>query len=71
MPRGLDVPKPELEALCQRHGIRRLSLFGSSLRSDVGPDSDVDLLVECLPGHRIGFFGMAAIERELTALVGR
>lgn len=71
MSRGLDVPKPLLEALCRRHGIRRLSLFGSVLRPDFRPDSDIDVLVEFLPEHRIGFFGLAAIERELTALVGR
>lgn len=66
-----QVPQAAIEALCQRHGIKRLSLFGSVLRPDFRPDSDIDVLVEFLPGHRIGFFGVAAIQRELSELTGR
>lgn len=60
-----------IAALCRRHGIRRLSLFGSALRSEDARDSDVDLLVEFEPGVRIGYIGLAGIESELSALFGR
>jgi len=53
-----------------RHRIRRLALFGSVLRPDFGPESDVDVLVEFEPGAAIGFFGLARLERELSALLG-
>lgn len=66
----LDVDREDLRAFCQHHGIRRLALFGSVLRDDFGPDSDVDVLVEFEPGHEPGlrFFRM---EEELSDLVGR
>jgi predicted nucleotidyltransferase len=60
-----------VEAFCHKHGLRRLSFFGSVLRDDFRPDSDVDVLVEFRPGVRAGFLRMAAMERELTALLGR
>lgn len=60
-----------IEELCRRHGIKRLSLFGSVLTPDFRPDSDIDVLVEFQPGHRIGLFGMAALQRELSELTGR
>ena len=55
---------------CQRHRIRKLALFGSVLREDFRPDSDVDVLVEFEPGQRVGlaFFGM---QDELSELLGR
>jgi predicted nucleotidyltransferase len=65
------INREALAALCRRHGIARLSVFGSALRDDFRPDSDVDLLVEFLPGQRIGLFGLAAIERELSEMIGR
>jgi predicted nucleotidyltransferase len=46
-------------------------VFGSALRSDFRADSDVDILVEFLPEHRVGLIGLAAIERELSTLIGR
>lgn len=68
---NLDFDQAELNAFCHRHGLRRLSLFGSVLRKDFRPDSDVDVLVEFRPGVRAGFLRMSAMERELTALLGR
>lgn len=59
-----------LAALCRRHGIRRLSLFGSVLKGTARPDSDVDLLVEFAPGAVPGLIGLAAIEMELSQLLG-
>jgi predicted nucleotidyltransferase len=50
--------------------VRRLSLFGSVLREDFGPSSDVDVLVEFDPDHVPGFFGLTRLQGELEALVG-
>jgi predicted nucleotidyltransferase/DNA-binding transcriptional ArsR family regulator len=65
-----NVPKPRLAEFCRRHHIRRLSLFGSVLRDDFKPDSDIDVLVEFEPGHVPGF-AIIDIEGELSRLVGR
>ena len=59
-----------LAAVCRRHGIHRLSLFGSTLKNTARPDSDVDLLVEFEPDRRPSYFDMAAIEGDLSALLG-
>ncbi len=66
----IPIPRAEIEAFCRRHRIRKLALFGSVLRDDFSPDSDVDVLVEFEPGTRVGlrFF---ALEEELSALLGR
>ena len=61
--------RSELTALCRRHRIRRLSLFGSALTADFGPESDLDVLVEFEPGHTPGL-AITDIEDELSALVG-
>ena len=59
-----------IAAFCREKGIRRLALFGSILRDDFGPDSDIDVLVEFEPGARTGFefFGM---QEELSEMLGR
>jgi uncharacterized protein len=63
-------PDPEaLASLCRRHHIRRLSVFGSTLKASAGPESDVDLLVEFEPRAKPGLIGMAGIEIELSALL--
>lgn len=59
-----------LDALCRRYRIRRLSLFGSTLKGTARPDSDVDLLVEFEPGATPGLLTMARIENELSPLLG-
>lgn len=66
----ISIPMDEIAEFCRRHHIRRLALFGSVLRDDFGPDSDVDVLVEFDPEHIPGlaFFGM---ERELSEMLGR
>lgn len=65
------VSSPVLSAFCERHHITRLALFGSALRDDFNPESDVDVLVEFDPAHVPGLITFAGIELELTALVGR
>jgi predicted nucleotidyltransferase len=57
-----------VSAFCQRHHIARLALFGSVLRDDFGPDSDVDVLVEFQAGHVPGF-NFVSIEREFSGLL--
>ena len=66
----LAVDHERLATLCRRHGIRRLALFGSGARGELRPDSDVDLLVEFLPGTTVGL-RFITIQDELAALVGR
>ena len=66
----LPIEPDVLAELCRRHGIRRLSLFGSVLRGTDRPDSDVDLLVEFEPGRTPGLLAMSRIEEELSALLG-
>ena len=65
----VTVNREKLSELCRRHGIRRLSLFGSVLRDDFRPDSDVDVLVEFAPSARTGF-AVVDMEDELTSLFG-
>ncbi|HLY57389.1 MAG TPA: nucleotidyltransferase family protein [Stellaceae bacterium] len=59
-----------LADFCRRHHIRRLSLFGSTLKGTARPDSDVDLLVEFDPGQIPGLLAMAGMEIELSAMLG-
>ncbi len=62
--------KDALAAVCGRHRIRKLSLFGSTLKGAARPDRDVDLLVEFEPDARPSLFTMAEIELELSPLLG-
>ncbi len=66
----VDVPKEAIESFCRKHHVKKLALFGSVLRDDFGPESDVDVLVEFEPGQTPGleFFDM---QEELSALFGR
>lgn len=67
---GIEIPQASIAEFCKRHHIRKLSLFGSVLREDFGPDSDVDVLVEFEPGTRVGlkFF---SLEEELSEILRR
>lgn len=66
----IELPREELVAFCRRHQIRRLALFGSVLRQDFSPSSDLDVLVEFEPGTRMGlkFF---TLQEDLAHLLGR
>ncbi|MBI4789056.1 MAG: nucleotidyltransferase family protein [Chloroflexi bacterium] len=66
----ISLPKETIAEFCRRNHVTRLALFGSVLRDDFRPDSDVDILVEFEPGHVPGFFRIARLERELTELLG-
>jgi uncharacterized protein len=67
----LPYDKESLARLCRRHRIRRLALFGSVVRGTDRPDSDVDFLAEFEAGAVPGLLGLAEIEAELSALLGR
>ncbi len=66
----LDVNKEKIAEFCRENHIRRLSLFGSALRGDFGPESDVDVLVEFDPEHVPGLFGVSRMARELSQFFG-
>ncbi len=66
----ITVPREQIAAICQRYHIRTLALFGSVLREDFAPNSDVDVLIEFEPGKTPGFFTIARIARELAPLLG-
>jgi uncharacterized protein len=64
------IPEPQLKAFCRRHHIRSLSLFGSVLRDDFKPESDIDILVEFQEGKTPGLLKLAGMEEELGTLLG-
>lgn len=66
----IGIPKDAVADFCRRHHIRRLALFGSVLRPDFQPDSDIDVLVEFEAGTIVGLIRLAALERELSGLLG-
>lgn len=68
---GVVIDEQRLADFCRRHGIRSLRLFGSILRSDFRPDSDVDVLVEFAPGKAPGWIGFANLALELEGMIGR
>ncbi len=67
----VSIPKARLASFCRSRGIKRLAVFGSALRSDFGPDSDIDLLVEFEQGRTPGLLGIAGMELELSDMLGR
>ena len=67
----LEIPKDRIADFCRRNRIRRLALFGSVLRDDFGPDSDVDVLVEFEPAAHVGLLRLAGMEIELSEILAR
>ena len=70
-PLPIPVPQDQLALLCRRYRVSRLSFFGSILRQDFGPQSDIDVLVEFLPGQTPGYLELGGLLVELSALLGR
>jgi len=66
----IAVSQEEIREFCRKHHIRWMGLFGSALREDFGPESDVDVLVEFDPKHVPGLLGIARLARELAPLFG-
>ncbi|TFG34617.1 nucleotidyltransferase [Candidatus Thorarchaeota archaeon] len=70
--KDINMPsKEQLAEFSKRHHIRKLALFGSILREDFGPDSDIDVLIEFEAGHIPGLFDLMKMEEELSNLFGR
>jgi uncharacterized protein len=67
----INFDEAALAELCRRRHVRRLSLFGSILSDEFGPDSDIDMLVEFEPGARVGLIGMGVLHGELSDFLGR
>ena len=67
----IDIPQERLAEFCRKNGIKKLSLFGSVLSDEFGPDSDVDVLVEFKAGTRVGLIGLTRLEFELSEIIGR
>jgi hypothetical protein len=67
---NISVDRRLIDAFCRKHHILKLAFFGSVLRPDFGPDSDIDVLVEFDTAHVPGLFGIARMERELSAILG-
>ncbi|CAG0958852.1 hypothetical protein PHYC_00616 [Phycisphaerales bacterium] len=70
-PPAIQIPVEQIAAFCRRWRIRELSLFGSVLRPDFGPDSDIDVLVSYEPGVVWDFDDYAAMRDELSRTFGR
>ena len=70
MNKNIVIPKDKIADFCRRHHIRRLSVFGSALRGELAPDSDVDVLVEFQKDQEPGF-AFFDMQDELSQLLGR
>ena len=67
----VNITKDQIADFCRRNHIRKFAFFGSVLRDDFGPDSDIDALVEFDPDAHIGLMKVVGMERELSELIGR
>jgi predicted nucleotidyltransferase len=68
---GINFDQATIAQFCRQHGISKLSLFGSILRDDFGPDSDIDVLVDFLPGRTPSLLELGGMLLELTDQFGR
>ncbi len=69
--KNLDLPITQIKELCDRHQITEFALFGSVLRDDFKPTSDIDVLITFAPNARKGLLTLARIKHELEDLFGR
>ena len=65
---NIPIPKQEIALICQKWNIQKLSLFGSVLRDDFTPTSDIDILIEFQTGKTIGFLKLHQLEQELSKI---
>lgn len=70
MNKAISIQKEKVAEFCKKHHIQRLAIYGSVLRSDFRPESDIDVLVDFAPGHTPGFFKLFEMEDELSNLFG-
>lgn len=66
----IELPQDNIASFCKKHHIRKLSLFGSVLRDELRPGSDIDILVEFEPGNVPSFFRLFDMEEELSVILG-
>ena len=71
LPSGLVLPMDRIGEICRRYHVKELAVFGSQVRGDVQPDSDVDFLVEFEEQAAVGLIEFAALMRELSETLGR
>jgi hypothetical protein len=67
---GITFDSAVLEIFCRENGIKKLSLFGSVLRDDFSPESDIDMLVEFMPGETVTYIRLSQTERALSGIFG-
>ncbi len=67
----LELPLDQIATICRKYKVRELSIFGSALRDDFRPDSDLDLLVDFLPSHGLGLIDYISCQEEFAELLGR
>jgi hypothetical protein len=67
---NIEIPRDKIKSFCKKHHIHKLSFFGSVLRDDFTPDSDVDVLAEFEPNQVVGFFRLSSMEMELSEILG-
>jgi predicted nucleotidyltransferase len=70
MNRHIAISTDEIETFCKRNHIRSFGLFGSALREDFGPDSDIDVLIEFEQQHEPGLFKLVELQDELSKILG-
>jgi len=68
---GVEFPESGIAEICRRYKVKELAVFGSAARGDIRAESDIDLLVEFLPGAEVDLLQHFAAERELSELLGR
>jgi uncharacterized protein len=73
MPYSLEqhMSRDAIVRFCKTNHIRRIAVFGSAIRNELGPESDIDILVEFEEGHVPGFFGLSRMQNELSDAIGR
>ncbi len=69
-PAAFTIPGKKVAALCRRYAVRKLSLFGSAARGELGPDSDVDLMIEFDPSSKVSLWDIPKLQEEFSALFG-
>ncbi len=67
----INITEEQIADFCQRNHIRKFAFYGSVLRDDFRPDSDIDVLVEFEPDQPIGLMEVVGMERRLSELMGR
>ena len=67
----ISIPQKRLKQFCVQYRVRRLALFGSALREDFNPESDIDILVVFDPEARVSFLTLGRMQRELSAMFNR